>query len=275
MVHRERELHARDAAPDHAGISPARREEGGPAVGERPERLGGDGMGAEARQIRHRRGDADIDGDDIVGQGGPPLQSNLPRGAVEPGGALAHEPGAGEARQAHEVDLELGARVVPCDVAGQHAGVGGARVRVDQREPRAGQRVHRPAAQDERVGVAAADQHEVAGEGDRGHHARCLAPGRPRGEGTPITGAGAGRARAPRGGRTPGPAAPSAPRRQSTGSPLGTVPGRRREIPGADLPVSAWRNATRSATCPSSRSFGAMSSADAWRAISRASARIA
>jgi hypothetical protein len=60
-----------------------------------------------------------------------------------------------------EIDLEVFARIVPCDVAGQHAGVRARGRRVDQRHPRACKRVHAPFAQHERVRVSAADKNQV------------------------------------------------------------------------------------------------------------------
>ena len=77
----------------------------------------------------------------------------------------------GESREPDEVDVERLAAVMTGDVTGQHAGIGGARARIDQGQPRAGQRVHAPFAQDERMGVPPANEDQVSGEGPVRRHA--------------------------------------------------------------------------------------------------------
>ena len=56
--------------------------------------------------------------------------------------------------------------------AGQHAGIGGGRIGIDQRHTHARQRPHAPAFQHQRMGVPAADKHKVTGKGQGGAHAR-------------------------------------------------------------------------------------------------------
>ena len=170
--HGHGELAAADAAADHRDVAGGIIPKGAPAGGEGAERLGGDGVRGEAGQVRHGRSDADIEREGVEGDGGAALDRDAPGGEVDAGGGCDDEARAGVAGEAHEVDLERLAPVVAGDVAGQHPGVGGDGPRVDQGEAGAGQRVHAPAAQHQRVGVAAAEEDEVSGEGDLVHRGR-------------------------------------------------------------------------------------------------------
>jgi hypothetical protein len=55
---------------------------------------------------------------------------------------------------------------MPCNMAGKHASIGCCRARIDHGQPRTGQRVHPPFAQDQRVGVPATDHDQILGQGD-------------------------------------------------------------------------------------------------------------
>ena len=94
---------------------------------------------------------------------------NLPRGAVDAFGPAQDQPRPGETGQPHQVDHHGPAAVMPGDVAGQHARIGRHGVRIDQCQPHAGQRVHAPHPQHQRMGMPAADQHQITGQGKRRH----------------------------------------------------------------------------------------------------------
>ena len=75
------------------------------------------------------------------------------------------QPGAGEHRQRPQVDMALGARIVAGNIAGDHAGIGRVDVTRDQAQPHARFGLHAEAPQHRDMGVAAADQHDVGGDG--------------------------------------------------------------------------------------------------------------
>ena len=49
---------------------------------------------------------------------------DLAPGAIETDRLVMDQPGAGKARQPHQVDMALGKAVLPGDIARQHAGIG-------------------------------------------------------------------------------------------------------------------------------------------------------
>ena len=164
MRHGEAQLDARDAAADHRARPCAAPQEGVPAIREDAERLGGHAVFGEAGHAGDGAGDADIDAEHVVGDGRASRHGDGARVRVDPVRRAEHQPRARVAAERHEVDVQRVARVVPGDVARQHPGVGRGGLGADQRQPRAGQGVHPPGAQDQRVRVAPAEQHEVAAE---------------------------------------------------------------------------------------------------------------
>jgi len=82
--------------------------------------------------------------------------------AIDAGHLVGDEAGAGEGRQPRQVDVHLVEVVMPGDVAGQHAGVGGAGGARDDRQAGAGKRLQPEFAQDDDVAVAAADEQDLA-----------------------------------------------------------------------------------------------------------------
>ena len=97
--------------------------------------------------------------------------------------AIKDHPRAGKARQPHKVDHDLVAGIMACDQAGQHAGVRRGRIGVDHCQAHAGQRVHRPHPQDQRMGMSTADQDHVLHKGKGVLHHR---PSRPAARGCAV-----------------------------------------------------------------------------------------
>ena len=153
-----------------AGIGEAAGEEGFPLRGIGAEGFRRNGMVQRARQAGQVRGDADVDGGKVVGDGRAVGEVDEPRPRVYAGGAVKDQAGVGEAGKADEVDHQLFPPVMPGDETWQHAGVGGDGIGVDQGQPGSGQRVHRPHPQDQRMGMAAAQKDEVADRGVGGDH---------------------------------------------------------------------------------------------------------
>ncbi len=184
--HGHRQLHPRNAATDDDRIGSGPSGDGGqmraPPYRKGAEGLGGDGMGGEAGNIRHLGRDTDVEGRHVVGQRRATGNRQRPGDRIEVRHHAVDQCGPGEARETHEVDVQLLAGVVPRDMAGEHAGIGRGRAGVDDGQPGAGKRVHAPFAQDEGMGVAAADQDEVAGEGGVGGHPPLLPHGLRRGK---------------------------------------------------------------------------------------------
>jgi len=82
---------------------------------------------------------------------------------IDAGGAAKYHPRASEPRKTHEVNLKVVSPVVTCNEPGQHARIGGRRTWVDQRQPRPGKGLHAPAAQQQGMGMSAADQDDLVG----------------------------------------------------------------------------------------------------------------
>ena len=136
-----------------------------PARGIGAKRLGRNAVFGKSRQIGQVRGDADVDAGKVIGNRRAVGQHDLPRRAVDAGGAVQDQPRPGKPRQPHQVDHHLAPRVMARHMAGQHARVGRDRTGVDQGQSCAGQGVHRPHPQHQRMGMTAADQHEIRDKG--------------------------------------------------------------------------------------------------------------
>ncbi|CAM4375169.1 hypothetical protein PARU111607_15935 [Palleronia rufa] len=178
VAHGHRQFHPGDPAADHRdGVTPIPDRR--PACREPAQRLGGDAMFGKARQVRHLRMDPDVERGHVIADpprpDQPVVDGDFPRRRVQPRGPSQDQPRAGEARQPHQVDLQRVAVVMAGDEARQHPGVGRRRAGIDDRQPRARQRIHPPAPQHQRMGVTAADQHDVSGQGQGGgQHGRSV-----------------------------------------------------------------------------------------------------
>lgn len=117
--------------------------------------LGGTGHG----EVRRR---ADIQGDHVEADPRPAGEDHLAALAIEADRFGMDQAGAGEAGEGCEVDVALIQRVVPGDITRQHAGIGRLDLAGDQAEPDARHRPHAEGLEDMDMGVAAADQDEVA-----------------------------------------------------------------------------------------------------------------
>ena len=116
------------------------------------------------------RGDADVDGGKVIGQGRAAGEVDQPRLPVDAGGAVEDQAGLGEPGQTDQVDHQRFAPVMARDEAGQHPGIGRDGIGVDDGQPGAGQGVHRPHPQHQRMGMAAAEKDKVADRGRGGDH---------------------------------------------------------------------------------------------------------
>ena len=146
-----------------------------PARGIGAQGFGGNGVFGKAGCVGQVRGDADIQAAQVIVQRRAVLQQDALRRPVDPGGAVKDQARPGKAAEADKVDHQVGPAVMPGDQTGQHAGVGGCGVGVDQGQAHAGQRVHGPHAQDQGMGMAPADQNKVADQRDiRVLHQHCL-----------------------------------------------------------------------------------------------------
>ena len=125
---------------------------------------------------------ADVEGEDVEPDRGPTRREDPPPLEVEPGRRGVDDPGVREAGELPEVDVRLFGEVVAGDEARQHPGVGGQQVARDQGEPHPRDRAHPEPLEHRHVAVAAADQHDVGGDGGgrAGHRAWARWHGRTR-----------------------------------------------------------------------------------------------
>ena len=174
-THRHDQLEPAGARAHHAdrqrsgrvrpsGARPAEQLQ--PALVERRHRLDRGGVLARARhrQIRRRAG---VEREQVPADRWSPrgvVEPDLPSFEIERRHLGAHEAHAGPGAQAQQVDVHLLDRVVPGDQSRQHARIGREHVSRDERQAHAGERPHRPAADEQRVTVTAADEHHVAHE---------------------------------------------------------------------------------------------------------------
>jgi len=113
-----------------------------------------------------------------------PAQQKTP-GPIEADRLVADQPRPGKAREPTEIDVALLKRVMPGDVARQHAGIGCLDVAADQGDAHPGHRPRAKALQHADMGMAAADENEILSDRNpllhRLHYAR--APSGRRAEG--------------------------------------------------------------------------------------------
>ena len=170
LMKREGELHPGCACTHHGDARPV-REGGEPLVEREPaiveavdgldpyRMLGGPRHGI----VFWRR--SQIERQKIVGDGRPPSEQHAPRSTIDANHFPSNQCGLRKPAQPVEVDMHLIPRIVPGDIAGQHAGVGARGCAADQREPHPRLRLHRKAPQHPDVGVATAHQHQVPQHG--------------------------------------------------------------------------------------------------------------
>ena len=115
-----------------------------PGLGKDAKRFGRDAMIGKTRQIRHFRGDADVNRGQIIGNGRSPGHMDHARVWIQPVSRAQDQAGARKTRQSDQINIEVFTLVMTGDKARQHAGIGRGRAGVDQSEPRAGQRAHTP-----------------------------------------------------------------------------------------------------------------------------------
>ena len=166
MRHGQRNFGARNAAADDDTGRARRRplQERLPGACERPQRLYRVGVYVKAREARKIGRNADIQRGNIVADRRASLEMHQLVFPVDAGGLVEDDPCTCKPGKAHEVDIQLIARVMPGHVAWQHAGIRAGRTGIDQRDPGARQRGHPPHPQRERMRMPAADQDEVPGE---------------------------------------------------------------------------------------------------------------
>ena len=169
MGHGQRQLGPGNAAADHRHLRRhlARQRPGAkilPARGIEIERLGAGGVGGKALDLGHLGMDAHVDRGHVPADLAPVGEPHQPGRRVDRLGMSQHEAGTREARELHQIDLQRRAWVMPGNIARQHPRIGRGRVRVDQREAHTLDGLHPPHPRHQRVGMASADQHQVAYE---------------------------------------------------------------------------------------------------------------
>ena len=163
----QRQFHTANPATNHhhTGMGQSHGHKRLPSAGIIAQGLGRAGEIGKSHQIGQVRCDPDVEACKIIGQGRPTLQDHGLRIAVDANGTVQNQPGTGKAGQTDKVDHDIGALIMPCDQAGQHAGIGGYRIGVDQCQTHARQGLHRPHPRHQGMGMPAADQHKVAYQG--------------------------------------------------------------------------------------------------------------
>ena len=109
--------------------------------------------------------DASVNRGHVIGDVGAATKADALCGGVDARCMTQDQPGVGKAAEADEVDHHVAAGVVPGDMTGQHAGIGGDGVGVDQGQPHAGHGIHPPHAQQQRMGMAAPDKDQIGDAG--------------------------------------------------------------------------------------------------------------
>ena len=115
--------------------------------------------------------------ENIVGDSRTPGEQHALFDPIEPDRLGMDEPRPGESGQAHEIDMRFIRRIDAGDDAGQHAGIGRFQVAGHQRHPHPRQRPCREGLEHMHMGMAAADEHDIGGDGDVAVHVRVLSGG--------------------------------------------------------------------------------------------------
>jgi hypothetical protein len=153
------------AAADHREAQPAQflgaRGQRFPARGEPVDRFDRNRVLDGAGNIVALRGNADIQRHQIIADRRVITAQHVASGAVEANRFVMDQPRAGETRQAQQIDMAFGERIMPGDIAGQHPRIGGLDIAGDEGEAHAGDRPHPEPLQHMDMGMPAADEHEV------------------------------------------------------------------------------------------------------------------
>ena len=109
---------------------------------------------------------ADVDRKEIVKHGRSRCADDAPGIGIDPDDLVVIKARLGEPGQGTRVDMHGVEVVVTGDEAWQHAGIGRVHLSRDQREPRAGNRIHSEIPDYADMRMTGADQHDVLQNGD-------------------------------------------------------------------------------------------------------------
>ena len=173
---RKRELDPAGAAADNGEAKPRHfsraRQQRLPACREPVDRLDRDRVLGGTGDIVRAGGRADIDRQNIVSDRRMGIAQQCAIGPVEPDRFVPDQPRAGKSREPAEIDVAFVERIVPGDVARQHARIGRLHVAGNERHAHPGHRPHAEALQHMHVRMAAADENEILGNRDTLLHRR-------------------------------------------------------------------------------------------------------
>ena len=165
VLRRKREFDPAGAAADHGKAQPrdlaGARQQRLPARREPVDRLDRDRVLGGAGHVVGARRRADVDRQDIVLDRRMGIAQQCATSLVEPDSFVADQPRAGKSRKPAKIDMALVERIVPGDIARQHARIGRLATPGDQDHPHPRHRPHAEALQDMDMGVPAADEDEM------------------------------------------------------------------------------------------------------------------
>src|SRR5215813_1104947 len=170
----EQQLDAGGTSPDHgdapylAGAAPGAqllklRQE-------HPDGLDRDAVFGGARNGCQTGRYANVDRENIVGDGQPVGEQHTLGAAVEPDCLCMDKAGSGHGGQPDEIDMRLLRSIEARNNARQHRGIGCFQIAGDQRHSDARQRPVREGPDDVRMGMAAAEQHDIRRDVDAAVH---------------------------------------------------------------------------------------------------------
>ncbi len=188
MLCREGELDSTGTAADYSEAEarhlPCVGKQRLPARGEVVDRLDRDRVLGGARDIVRARGRTNVDRQNVVADRRVGAAQHGALSRVEADCLVADQARAGEARKAAEIDVAFLKRVMPGDVARQHAGIGRLDVAGDERHAHPRRRPHAKALQYVDMGMTAPDEHKILSDRNWLLHCRHYAPAPPA---TPVT----------------------------------------------------------------------------------------
>ena len=171
MADRQQELDAAGSGSDHsdAGSSGSGQDalpDLGPAAEKVADRLDRNHrFGSSWNRVKSGRG-ADVDGDQVVGNGRPGTAQNPFGIQVQADGLIMEEAGARKLGERPQVDVRLVVFVVTGDQARKHTGVRSVDVPGDEGQANTRHGLCAEALQDSHVAVTAADQNQILGDGN-------------------------------------------------------------------------------------------------------------
>ena len=182
MGHSEDQLETCCAAADDGDDARAiRRQRAGldivPAGGEGCDGFDRDCVLAGTVEAGDVGADADVDGEEVVGERGAVAQQDAFGGAVDADGFAVNESGVGEGGEAHGIHVDVVVGVVAGDVAGEHAGIRGFEVFGHECDADAGLGAHAEAFKYLDVSMTRAQQDEIGGDGSVRFHFAASQPG--------------------------------------------------------------------------------------------------